>query len=89
SPPPSRTALYLPLHSPTAAHCRVTGCRTQNQTQLAWAADEVSRKLERSITDAFSAMHKLSKELRLSLRTAAYIVALQRIAHADANRGHG
>ncbi len=43
----------------------------------------------RYITNAFHEVHHVSKDKGVSLRTAAYIVALARIARADANRGHG
>lgn len=41
------------------------------------------------MTAAFSAMHHMARDRGLSLRTAAYMVALQRLARAATNLGHG
>ncbi len=37
---------------------------------------------------AFAAVRQLAEEKGTNLRTAAYCLALQRIAAADVNRGH-
>lgn len=62
---------------------------TQNITNLRWDEEEVARKLESHLVDVFRTMHKVSVDRRLTLRQAAYDIALQRIALAEQNRGRG
>ena len=40
------------------------------------------------MVDVFHTLHRISSDQRLTLRQAAYDIALQRIAVADKNRGH-
>ncbi|GAX80582.1 hypothetical protein CEUSTIGMA_g8019.t1 [Chlamydomonas eustigma] len=61
---------------------------TQNITNLRWEEDEVARKLDMHMVDAFKIISKIATDRRLTLRQAAYDVALQRITQADKNRGH-
>ena len=59
----------------------------QNLTNYSWDLDEVNKKLERQMTNAFKSVHDLVKEHNVSHRTAANILALGRIAKAMQLRG--
>jgi glutamate dehydrogenase (NAD(P)+) len=52
-----------------------------------WEEDDVNRKLDRKMTDAFAAIWKLHVEKKLPLRTAAFVKALQRVTRAEVHRG--
>lgn len=43
----------------------------------------------RHLTDVFRHLHKISVDRNLTLRQAAYDIALERIARAELNRGRG
>ena len=45
------------------------------------------RKLDRKMTDAFHAIWEIHTEQKVSLRTAAFIKALQRVTRAEIHRG--
>lgn len=62
---------------------------SQNITNLRWEEEEVTQKLDRHLVDVYRHIHKISVDRKLSLREAAYDVALQRIAVAEQNRGRG
>ncbi len=46
-----------------------------------------SRKLDRKMTDAFRDIWEIHTERKVSLRTAAFILALQRVTRAEVHRG--
>lgn len=52
----------------------------QNLHNQRWTRDEVFRKLKRKMEKATVAVYNLSKEYNVSLREAAYMLALKRIA---------
>jgi glutamate dehydrogenase (NAD(P)+) len=52
-----------------------------------WKLDRINAELKRIILDAFEETYKISEERHLSLRTAAYIIAVSRIARAIELRG--
>ena len=52
-----------------------------------WDETEVSDYLGRSMTDAFNQVLRISEEKRVDMRTAACMVALQRLATAMTTRG--
>ena len=52
-----------------------------------WDKDEVHQKLERSMKKAFRAVYELAEEKNLYMRNAAYIIAINRVAHAVRLRG--
>jgi glutamate dehydrogenase (NAD(P)+) len=52
-----------------------------------WSEDEVNKHLEKIMDAAFEKVWEISKHERVSLRTAAYILAIQRVAHALEQRG--
>lgn len=61
--------------------------QAQNAMNYYWSDAEVAEKLERIMNDAFRAVWEKKESRRESLRTAAYMVALERVAEAMALRG--
>ncbi len=52
-----------------------------------WKLDRINEELKRIIIEAFEETFKISKERKISLRTAAYVIAVSRIAKAIELRG--
>jgi glutamate dehydrogenase (NAD(P)+) len=52
-----------------------------------WKLDRINEELKRIIIEAFEETYKISEEKQISLRTAAYIIAVSRIAKAIELRG--
>ena len=52
-----------------------------------WDLDRINKELKRIILEAFEEVYRIHKEKDLSLRTAAYIIAVSRIAKAYELRG--
>jgi glutamate dehydrogenase (NAD(P)+) len=52
-----------------------------------WKIDRIYRELKRIILEAFEDVYNISKERKVSLRTAAYIIAVSRVAKAIELRG--
>ncbi|MER3557955.1 MAG: glutamate dehydrogenase, partial [Thermus sp.] len=52
-----------------------------------WSEEEINRRLERVLRGAFEAVWQVHEEKRISLRTAAYVVAATRVLEARALRG--
>ena len=52
-----------------------------------WKLDRINAELKRIILEAFEETYKISEERHISLRTAAYIIAVSRIAKAIELRG--
>jgi glutamate dehydrogenase (NAD(P)+) len=52
-----------------------------------WELDRINKELKKIILRAFEETYKVSKEREISLRTAAYIIAVSRIAKAIELRG--
>lgn len=61
----------------------------QNLQQFYWTRDEVSKKLEKMIVDAYKNVRDLSRAKKISLRQAAYTIGLERVAEAILLRGTG
>jgi len=59
----------------------------QNLQQLRWSEPQVLAELEQKLQSAFSRIWDLSQDKHVSLRTAAYIVGIGRVAKAVAMRG--
>jgi glutamate dehydrogenase/leucine dehydrogenase len=59
----------------------------QNLTRESWTEVEVNTKLEQRMVTAFEEVYKVHKQEKVHMRTAAYIVALTRIAEAVKARG--
>lgn len=59
----------------------------QNRQHYRWPLDRVRRELELTMTEAFEAVWKQSQEHDISLRTAAFMIAIQRVQRATALAG--
>lgn len=59
----------------------------QNLQNFKWEEDDVNRKLDRKMTDAFAHIWSIHKEKNVPLRTAAFIKALQNVTRAEVHRG--
>ncbi|KAG2487515.1 hypothetical protein HYH03_013933 [Edaphochlamys debaryana] len=59
----------------------------QNLQNFKWEEEDVNRKLDRKMTDAFAALWAVHREMGVPLRTAAFVVALQRVTRAEIHRG--
>ncbi|MEW6055000.1 MAG: Glu/Leu/Phe/Val dehydrogenase dimerization domain-containing protein [Bdellovibrionota bacterium] len=54
----------------------------QNLQQYRWDVEQVNRELQKVMTRAFQEVHALAKKHDISLRTASYMLALDRVAQA-------
>ncbi|HEX6065453.1 MAG TPA: Glu/Leu/Phe/Val dehydrogenase, partial [Longimicrobiales bacterium] len=61
---------------------------TQNLQQLRWELEQVNTALERKMVAAYRDVYNLATEKNVPLRTAAYAIALKRVAYAEDMRGH-
>jgi glutamate dehydrogenase (NAD(P)+) len=52
-----------------------------------WDENEVNRHLERKMTQAFKEVHSVAERYKVHMRTAAYILAVGRVAEATRVRG--
>jgi len=59
----------------------------QNRQGYYWQEERVLRELERYMVDAFDSVLQASVERKVNMRIAAFIVAIQRVAHAAELRG--
>ena len=59
----------------------------QNAQNYYWELDEVQKRLDQKMTNAFKAVYEMSVEKKTSLREAAYLVAIKRVADAMKVRG--
>ena len=60
----------------------------QNLQQYRWTHDQVNRELHATITKAYAGVRDLAKQKGVTFRTAAYAIALQRVAEAERLRGN-
>jgi glutamate dehydrogenase (NAD(P)+) len=60
----------------------------QNLQQYRWTHEQVNRELKATITKAYASVRDLAKERKTTFRTAAYAIALQRVADAERLRGN-
>ncbi|MEM5871992.1 MAG: glutamate dehydrogenase, partial [Candidatus Aenigmatarchaeota archaeon] len=54
-----------------------------------WTKDEVNEKLDRLMSKAFKEVMEIKEKYKVDVRTAAYILAVQRVAEAMRLRGFG
>jgi glutamate dehydrogenase (NAD(P)+) len=54
---------------------------------LYWEENEVNERLEKNLVKTFAEVWKRSREMKVSLRTAAYVVALERVNEVYKYRG--
>lgn len=59
----------------------------QNLQQFHWELEEVRQKLDTILVNAFRSVHEIAVEHEVSLRLAAYILAIQRLEKATRLRG--
>lgn len=59
----------------------------QNRNGEIWSMEEVLVKIEQKLSDAFAKVHQITLEKQMDWRTAAYILAIQRIETAYLQRG--
>ena len=59
----------------------------QNLQNFKWEEEDVNRKLDRKMTDAFKAIWAIHEEHKVPLRTAAFMLALRRVTRAELHRG--
>jgi glutamate dehydrogenase (NAD(P)+) len=59
----------------------------QDFSSFFWTEDEINARLVKIMKDAFSAVWQVSEDHNVSLRTATFIIACQRILHARDLRG--
>ena len=52
----------------------------QNRLGYKWTADRVNRRSDRIMKDAFDNVYKTSVEYKVSMRIAAYMVAIDKVA---------
>lgn len=60
---------------------------TQNIQQFSWPIDKFRRELDTRMEKAFGHVHEVSKRYTVDLRTAAFIVSVERVSHAFEMRG--
>ena len=61
--------------------------QVQGQSNYYWQRQDVLEKLDARMTTAFVAVHERAAREQLSLRDAAYLIAVERVAHACRERG--
>ncbi|MBI5648482.1 MAG: Glu/Leu/Phe/Val dehydrogenase [Ignavibacteriae bacterium] len=61
--------------------------QVQSNMNYYWTRDEVLSKLDSKMTDAYDAVADIARKRRLSLRDAAYMIAISRVAEACKLRG--
>jgi glutamate dehydrogenase (NAD(P)+) len=61
---------------------------TQNLQQMRWEIEQVYAGLEKKMVSAYRDVSALARERDVPLRTAAYAIALQRVADAEDLRGN-
>lgn len=59
----------------------------QNLQNFKWDEDEVNRRLDRKMTDAFHKIWSIHQDKGVPLRVAAFIKALQEVTRAEIHRG--
>ena len=59
----------------------------QNRSGLYWTIDEVNQKLQQKMVEETEHIWKITQELSVSMRTAAYIHALNRLGEAINSKG--
>lgn len=59
----------------------------QNLQNFTWDEEKVNGELDRIMRDSFARVHRIATERKVSLRTAAFIVAIGRVGKATVLRG--
>jgi len=61
--------------------------QVQSNMNYYWQRDEVLGNLDLKMTSAFIAVNDMAKEMKLFMRDAAYVIAINRVAEACRDRG--
>lgn len=61
---------------------------SQNLQQFRWELDQVNSQLEKTLGRAYQDVYRFAQEKSVSLRTAAFALAVQRVADAERQRGN-
>jgi len=59
----------------------------QDFSSFFWTEQEINERLERILSEAFESVWKAAQEHRVTLRTAAYLLACRRVLEARQLRG--
>lgn len=59
----------------------------QNRIGYAWTLDRINRRTDRIMKDAFDKVYAASQQYKVSMRIAAYIVAIEKVASTYKYRG--
>jgi glutamate dehydrogenase (NAD(P)+) len=59
----------------------------QDFSSFFWTEDEINARLESIMVKAFDAIWRMAQERKVSIRTAAFIIACQRVLAAREQRG--
>jgi glutamate dehydrogenase/leucine dehydrogenase len=59
----------------------------QNRLGYKWEAERVNRRSDRIMKDAFNTVYKIANEYKVSMRIAAYMVAIDKVAKTYKYRG--
>ena len=60
----------------------------QNIQEFTWELDEVNDKLKRILINSYQQVCQLADEQKISMRTAAFMVGVERVAEATRLRGY-
>jgi glutamate dehydrogenase/leucine dehydrogenase len=60
----------------------------QGLNRLFWSEEEVNKRLEKIMVDAFEAVYAIHKERNINMRQAAYVLAMGRVVEAIKLRGY-
>ncbi len=61
--------------------------QVQNSYNFYWTIEEVHERLEQKMSSAFQAVYEMHKKQSVHMRSAAYLVSVQRVAEATKLRG--
>jgi len=59
----------------------------QNVQKLFWTEEDVNQRLEQIMSSAFNEVHDICVKQKINMRTAAYMLAIDRVAQAKRLRG--
>jgi glutamate dehydrogenase (NAD(P)+) len=59
----------------------------QDQNSFFWSESQINETLEQTIRTAFNSVYETSQRYSTDMRTAAYILAVDRVANATKMRG--
>jgi len=59
----------------------------QNFQHYSWEREQVNRELQKVMARSFDTVYKLARKEKVTMRTAAYMIAIQKVAHATELRG--